>query len=62
MLLHIGGKKNLVRRFPMEICDLSCVRTHHSKKVLEFLPVFQLSTQQQILDRFYLVLEVYISS
>lgn len=51
-----------MRRFPMKICNLSSVRTHHTKKVLEFLPVLQLSTQQQILDRFYIVLEVYISS
>lgn len=40
-------------RFPVEICHLSCIRTHQSKKVLDFLPVFQLSAQQQILDRFF---------
>lgn len=35
----------LVRRFPVEICDRSCIRTHQSEKVLDFLPVLQLSAQ-----------------
>lgn len=37
---------HLVRRFPVEICNLSCVRTHKTKKVLDFLPVLQLSVKQ----------------
>lgn len=41
-----GINTYLVWRFLVEICDLSCIRTHQSKKVLDLLPVLQLSVRQ----------------
>ena len=58
LFLYIGKNKNLMGRFPVEICHLSSIRTHQSKKVLNFLPVLQLSAKQQIQVLFYLVLKL----
>lgn len=45
---HLLNKANvdLIWRFPMQICDLVLIRTHQSKKALDFLPVLQFSAQQ----------------